>query len=115
MHAWAVIWYVCNMSMQTLLQHSFGVRDQEYLKTEYHDGHISIHIKSKADKLRCSACGSANVVRKGKVQREFRTVGIGLKPVFLVAEVCILKCKDCGKQRKEKIHSADEKKHLPMP
>ncbi len=44
---------------------------------------IVFHICSKADKLCCSSCGSSNVMRKGKINRKLKTVGIGLKPVYL--------------------------------
>ena len=98
------------MSLQSLLHYGFGLRDQEYLKTEYVAGRITIHIRTKSDKLRCSKCGSEDVVRKGKVFREFRTVNIGMKPVYFHAEIQRLGCRACGAIRQEKIHFADEKK-----
>ena len=103
------------MSLQSLLYHAFGLQDQEYLKTEYLEGEVIFHIRTKANKLRCSNCGSKDVISKGSVTRRFRTVNIGLKPVFLEAEIQRMHCKDCGVTRQEKITFADPKKTLLGP
>lgn len=99
----------------SLLCHGFGLHDQEYLKTEYKDGIIIFHIQTKADKLKCSSCGSHKVIKKGSVTRMFRTLPIGLKPVYLKAKIQRLKCKACGCIRQEHIHFAEEKKVTPVP
>jgi hypothetical protein len=70
------------MSLQGLLYHAFALKDQEYLKTEYESGNVIIHIQTWEEHLRCSSCKSKDVVRKGFVESRFRTVSIGLKPVF---------------------------------
>ena len=101
------------MGMQSLLHYGFGLQDQEYIKTEYKEGEIIIHIRTKTDKLCCSACGSGEVIKKGKVYRRFKTVGIGMKAVFLMGEISRLQCKGCGLTRQEKVRYADEKKHIP--
>jgi len=49
----------------SLLYHGFGLKDQEYLKTEYAKGSVIFHIRTKPSRLCCSSCGSDNVVRKG--------------------------------------------------
>lgn len=101
----------------SLLYHGFGLKDQEYLKTEYKSGNIIFHIRTKDNKLRCSQCGSKDVVKKGVVEREFRTQPIGLKPVYLHAYLQRLFCSSCGALRQESVSFADEKKvsqdHLP--
>jgi len=56
----------------------FGLKDQEYLKTEYKSGGIIFHIRTKDHKLRYSQCGGKDVVKKGVIEREFRTQPIGL-------------------------------------
>ncbi|MFO7791216.1 MAG: hypothetical protein R6V32_11675 [Bacteroidales bacterium] len=35
----------------SLLNHAFGLTDQEYLKTEYKQGTVIFHIQTKEDKL----------------------------------------------------------------
>jgi transposase len=94
----------------SLLYHGFGLKHQEYLKTEYKAGHVYFHIKTKDSKLQCSNCSSFRVVKKGVVKRLFRTVPIGLKPVFLKASVQRLECKYCGLVRQERLKYVDEKK-----
>jgi transposase len=98
----------------SLLSHAFGLSNQEYLKTEYKEGKIIFHIQTKEDKLQCSNCGSYKVIKKGSVLRMFRTVPIGLKPVFLKAKIQRLECKDCCIIRQERIRYADEKKAIPI-
>jgi transposase len=52
---------------------------------------------------------------KGKQSRKFKTLSIGLKPVFLIADVQRLQCKDCGCIKQEKLSYVDEKKVIPVP
>lgn len=98
----------------SLLYHAFGLTDQEYLETEYKNGAVIFHIQTKKDKLCCSECGSFHVVKKGFNERLFRTVPIGLKPVFLKARIQRLECKNCGVIRQEQIRFAGEKKAIPV-
>jgi len=97
----------------SLLYHAFGLRDQEYLKTEYRDGEIIFHVKTKESKLQCSNCGSTRVRKKGIKSRDFRTHPIGLKPVILHIDVQRLECLECGQIRQEKLSFADKKKDIP--
>ena len=98
----------------SLLHHAFGLKDQEYLKTEYKEGTVIFHIKTKDSKLRCSSCGSRNIIKKGTVDRMFRTLPIGLRPVYLLAKVQRLQCNYCGLIRQERLTYADEKKAIPI-
>ena len=97
----------------SLLHHAFGLTDQEYLKTEYKEGTVIFHIQTRDSKLRCSSCGSRNVIKKGTVDRCFRTLPIGTRPVYLQAKVQRLFCNDCGLTRQERLSYADEKKLYP--
>jgi len=94
----------------SLLYHGFGLRDQEYLKTEYTGGTVIFHIKTKGKMLCCSQCGSKKIIKRGFVQRDFRGVPIGLKPVVFRAKVQRLECRDCGSLNQEEIKYADKKK-----
>ena len=98
----------------SLLYHCFGLYDQEYIKTEYHSGCTFFHIRTKWDKLQCSECNSFKVIKKGTIQRTFRTVPIGLKPTYLIAQIQRLKCKECGALKQERIRFADKKKAIPV-
>ena len=98
----------------SLLYHAFGLTDQEYLKTEYKEGTVIFHIKTKDSKLRCSNFGSRNVSKKGTIDRMFRTLPIGTKPVYLHAKVQRIHCNDCGLIRQERLTYVDEKKAIPI-
>src|ERR1017187_9950781 len=83
---------------QSLLFHAFGVREgYEYWRTEYRDGCVRFLLLAKPEQLVCPQCQSREVSRKGRRFRELQTVPIGLKPVFLVAEVPQCTCRKCGR------------------
>lgn len=98
----------------SLLYHGFGLIDQDYLKTEYTGGTVIFYIRTKEERLRCSQCGSRDVIKRGSVQRDFRGVPIGLKPVVFRAKVQRLECRDCGSVNQEEIKYADKKKVTPI-
>lgn len=98
----------------SLLYHGFGIKGQEVLKSEYVGGAIIVHIQTKESLLRCSECGSKDVIKKGTIDRKFRTSPIGLKPVYLNAKVQRLECKQCGAIRQEKLAYAEQKKATPV-
>jgi transposase len=100
--------------MQSLLYHGFGIKDVEYLKTSYEGGAIHIHVRTKKEKLCCSNCESKKVTKKGAINRTFRTVPIGLKAVYIVADVQRLECHECGMVRQESLTWADKKKLIPV-
>jgi transposase len=98
----------------SLLYHGFGIKCQEILKSEYTGGTIIVHIQTKEHLLRCGECGSKDIIKKGITERLFRTVPIGLKPVYLLAKVQRLECKRCGNIRQEKFLYAEQKKAIPV-
>jgi transposase len=98
----------------SLLYHGFGLTTQEYLKTEYSEGNVTFYTQTKSSKLRCSQCGSKQVVKRGSKIRDFRGIPIGLKPVIIKAKIQRLACSECGAVRQEKIMFADEKKVTPI-
>ena len=100
--------------MNSILYHGFGIRDIDYIKSEYLGGEIRLHVKTKDSKLKCSNCGSKQVIKKGSIDREFRTVPIGLKPVYIIARIQRLKCSECNLVRQESLSWADKKKLIPV-
>ena len=98
----------------SLLYHGFGIKGQEVLRSEYTEGAIIVHIQTKEKNLRCSGCNSTQVIKKGVTRRLFRTAPIGLKPVYLLAHVQRLACKDCGIIRQERLRYAEQKKVTPV-
>jgi transposase len=94
----------------SLLYHVFGLREQMVITTDYKYGKVCVKIKTKEDKLQCSGCGSWDVIKSGKKERLFRTIPIGSREVFLIADIQRLECKDCGLIRQEHLPFAEERK-----
>jgi len=95
----------------SLIYHAFGAVGYVYLKTEYGASSVRLHIEKNLEKQRCAACGSMDVIRKGRDVREIRTLPIGKSTVFLVLHLHRLFCKACGALQLEPILLADPKKH----
>jgi hypothetical protein len=70
----------------SLLYHGFGLRGYDYLGTEYRAGAIWFKIEPKPERLKCSACGSGNVIRRGIKVRGFKALPIGGKAVYVTGE-----------------------------
>ncbi len=79
----------------SLLYHGFGIRGYHYLKTAYEGGQVIFTIGQERGDLRCGACGSERVLRRGFEVRRFRSLPIGSHPVQVVLEVARVGCTDC--------------------
>lgn len=94
----------------SLLYHGFGIRQVQYLATEYREGKIVIYAQPNQELLCCAKCRSMNVVKNGRIWRRYRAVPIGKKEVFVEIEIHITKCADCGSVRKIYTPFAEGKK-----
>ena len=94
----------------SLLYHGFGLRGYGYVKTEYEGGKVVFTVRQKPDTLRCAACGSRRVIRRGYCQRRFRSLPIGSRPVQAVLDVARVGCMDCGVVRQVQVAFADERR-----
>jgi transposase len=91
----------------SLLYHGFGIHGYQYIRTVYRAGAVIFNITPKAFSLRCPACGSKKIKRRGTKTRMFRTVPIGSKPVFIQLPVQRVECLCCGVIRQAKIQFAE--------
>jgi transposase len=94
----------------SLLYQAFGVRGYRYVSTSYWEGHVVFRIEAKPEEVRCSACGSPEVVRRGSVYRTFRSVPIGSKGVLIGLEVPRLSCGCCGMVRQIELGFAEPRR-----
>ena len=93
----------------SLLYHAFGVRKGfKYTRTLYENGSVIFVVEPKQRSLRCPACESRDIIRKGVVWRLIRTVPIGRMPVYFKVAVQRVKCIGCGVIRQIKIPFAKE-------
>jgi len=94
----------------SLLYHGFGIRGYRYVKTAYEAGRVMFTICQERGDLRCAACGSRRVVRRGFQSRCFRGLPIGARPVQIVLDVPRVGCVDCGEVRRVPVDFADERR-----
>ena len=71
----------------SLLYQAFGIRGYEYVATNYQDGGVRFRITKELKDCRCSACGSNHVASRGQVERQFRCLPIGHRPVTVVLPI----------------------------
>ena len=67
-------------------------------------------VRQETESLRCAACGSRHVIRRGYRQRRFRSLPIGPRPVQTVLDVPRVGCRDCGVVRQVRVGFADERR-----
>jgi len=94
----------------SLLYHGFGVRGYQYVKTAYEAGRVTFTIRQERGDLRCAACGSRRVVRRGFQSRCFRSLPLGSRPVHIALDVPRVGCADCGEVRQVPVAFAPERR-----
>jgi transposase len=94
----------------SLLYHGFGLVGYRYVNQTFQEGVVSFRIERPRERLRCSTCGSDEVWSQGGVDRTFRTVPIGGKPVQIRFKVPRVLCFACGDVRQVKVAFAAPKK-----
>jgi transposase len=95
----------------SLLYHAFGVVGYRFLGQGFAGGSVILRMEKPRERLRCAECGSEEVWSQGGVERVFRTVPIGSKPVLLVLKVPRVLCWDCGRVRQIKLGFAEPRRH----
>lgn len=91
----------------SLLYHGWGVRGYRHCRTAFREGAIEFVIERVPDQLRCSCCGSGDVIRAGQVVRRFRGLPIGSRQTWLTVPVQRLSCRGCGRTRQANLGFAD--------
>jgi len=94
----------------SLLYHGFGIRGYQYLRTKYIAGKVVFKVGQNPLDLRCPACDSAQIIRRGVIEREFKTLPIGNKPVTVVLGIQRVECESCWKLRQVAVNFADPRR-----
>ena len=94
----------------SLLYHSFGLKAYTYVRTDYIKGAIIFTAVPKSHLVRCSSCGSDEVIKRGSFTRMLRTLPIGHKPVWLKIKAPRLECRSCGVVRQMDLKIAAPKR-----
>jgi len=79
------------------------------VKTEYVGGVIRFHIELKARHLKCSRCGSEDVIGRGWNERIFKGVPIGSRAVRIVLPIPRVECKNCSVVRQVDVPFAERR------
>jgi transposase len=95
----------------SLLYHGFGLVGYHYVSQRFEGGQVTFRIQQPRERLRCPQCGGDEVWAQGGVERRFRMVPIGRKPVWVDFKVPRVFCFSCGRVRQVKLGFADPKKH----
>jgi transposase len=91
----------------SLLYHAFGLVGYHYVNQTFQEGEVIFRIEQPRERLRCAQCGATEVWAQGGVERKFRTVPIGSKPVVIHFKVPRVLCFACGRVRQVKIRFAE--------
>jgi transposase len=94
----------------SLLYHAFGIRGYQYTRTDYHGGQVIFTIHQDPQTCRCSACGSHQILHRGRVQRRFRALPIGGRATFVVLPIPRVECQTCGAVRQVELSFADPRR-----
>jgi transposase len=98
---------------QTYLSKGMKMPSLKYRKTAYSKGDILIYAKTKQSYLKCSACKSKEVIKKGTTERKWKTAPNARGDMYIVVDVQRLECKECGAIKQEHLPFADKKKGIP--
>lgn len=94
----------------SLLYHGFGIRGYKHVRTYYEEGGIIFKIRQQRNELRCPCCGSRDVTCRGQVERPFKSLPIGLKPVSILLAIQRVWCEACDVVRQVRIGFADQRR-----
>lgn len=81
----------------SLLYRAFGVRQYRYEGTRYEEGRVIFTVVPQERPECCPECGSKHIQRRGHKEREWQTVPIGGKPVFMRMRIPRISCGSCGR------------------
>jgi len=92
------------------LYHGFGVRGYRYVATRYVEGGMILRIEAPRESLCCSSCGCDHVHVIERIRRWWRTVPVGMKPVWIEMEVPKLECQRCRARRRVEVTFAEPRR-----
>jgi transposase len=99
----------------SLLDHAFGIRGYQYVRTNSTEGQVVFTICQEPQTCRCSACGSGDVLSRGHVERRFRSLPIGGRTTSLVLPIPRVECRACGLVRQVDVAFADPRRSFTKP
>lgn len=95
---------------QELLYQLFHVQGYRLVKLNMEQHCATVHVEPQPHRLRCPACRSANVIRRGESQRLFQNLPIGSHCTFVLATLPRVGCRDCGAVRQIQLGFAEPRR-----
>jgi transposase len=92
------------------LDHAFGIRGYEYVRTEYQGGQVIFTIHQEPKTCRCPACGAREVQPRGHVRRRFRSLPIGSRATSVALAIPRVECRACGAVRQVEVRFAEARR-----
>lgn len=93
----------------SILYHGWGMIGYNYQTTRYEAGSMVFVLQPKKKNVCCPNCGRLDVIFRGAKPRQFRTLPIGKKRVFIETDVQRVECKVCDLVRQSPLNFADPK------
>lgn len=93
----------------SILYHAWGIIGYDFKTVRFEEGAMIFEIAHQDHRLRCSSCRSSAVICRGANVRQFRTLPVGGRPVFLELPVQRVRCYHCGLVRQVEIGFADHR------
>src|SRR5262249_18612448 len=94
----------------SLLYRVFGIKGYRSARTAHGRGQTFFPPAQEPAPCRCPACGSADVVSRGQVERRFRCLPIGTRPTSLALPIPRVECRACGVVRQGEVAFADPRR-----
>jgi transposase len=81
----------------SLLYRAFGIREYRYVGTKFEEGQVIFTVVPREQPDCCPECGSKHIHLRGQKERQWQTVPIGGKPVFVRMGIPRISCASCGR------------------
>ena len=99
----------------SILYHGWGMVGYDYLSTKYERGAMIFSVEPRDKTVCCPECGRTDVVCRGAKVRQFRSLPIGMKPVFIESKVQRVWCPVCDFVRQVNLRFADPRVTYTRP
>lgn len=94
----------------SFVYHALGLQGYEYVHQKFEGGSVIFRVRPKWRLLRCPACKSKQVTRRGLYFRKLRSLPIGRKPIWLLIEVPRVWCSNCKCLRRISLDIAEPRR-----
>ena len=88
---------------QSKLYTLFGIYGYSIMRTEVQERVLYTYVEPQDHRICCPNCRSKEVIRRGSEERWMRSLPIGSRPTYIIAQVPRVECRKCGVVRQIKL------------